>query len=24
VDVFYEKSAPKFEGAYSLGIALSP
>ena len=24
LDVFYEKSAPKFEGAYSLGIALSP
>ena len=24
VDVFYEKSAPKFEAAYSLGIALSP
>jgi ubiquinone/menaquinone biosynthesis C-methylase UbiE len=24
VDVFYEKSSPKFEGAYSLGIALSP
>ncbi len=24
VDVFYEKNAPKFEAAYSLGIALSP
>jgi ubiquinone/menaquinone biosynthesis C-methylase UbiE len=24
VDVFYEKGAPKFEGAYSLGIAQSP
>jgi SAM-dependent methyltransferase len=24
VDVFYQKSAPKFEGAYSLGIAVSP
>jgi SAM-dependent methyltransferase len=24
LDVFYEKSAPKFEGAYSLGTALSP
>jgi SAM-dependent methyltransferase len=24
VDVFYEKSVPKFEGAYSLGIAVSP
>jgi SAM-dependent methyltransferase len=24
LDVFYEKAAPKFEGAYSLGIALSP
>ena len=23
-DVFYEKKAPKFEGAYSLGTALSP
>ena len=24
LDVFYEKSAPKFEAAYSLGTALSP
>jgi len=24
LDVFYEKSAPKFEAAYSLGIAISP
>ncbi len=24
VDLFYEKGAPKFEGAYSLGIAVSP
>ncbi len=24
VDVFYEKNSPKFEGAYSLGIAVSP
>ena len=24
LDVFYEKGAPKFEGAYSLGVALSP
>jgi SAM-dependent methyltransferase len=24
VDIFYEKNAPKFEGAYSLGVALSP
>ena len=24
LDVFYQKSAPKFEGAYSLGTAVSP
>jgi SAM-dependent methyltransferase len=24
LDVFYERGSPKFEGAYSLGVALSP
>jgi hypothetical protein len=24
LDVFYEKGSPKFGGAYSLGVAVSP